>query len=306
MIGWIARLVFTYAGVKVDRGWWLAIFGFLVFSRAGHITLYTGYITPMLVIGTLMAFQYGKKNPWLSGIGILLASVKPTYLIPLLIILAFRRNYKAAMIGLLLSVAVAFAGLTWLALDSSYGHVLDTIQHGQDAFQDDESEFPINTWTRIDLVGMFAKVIDWNPDKSVYLAAMVVLLIPPGIVIRKIALEEQNSSATGLSAFIGILALLIGIYHHAYDCLLFTVPWLAMILFGKQTLSHVPRSQRITIGLLLFVPAINYAATLAFRNLMKLDQYSFTWQSITMVNGVCITLSLLILMFAAWRADDRA
>ena len=306
MIGWIARQVFAHAGVKVDRGWWLAVFGFLVFSRAGHITLYTGYITPMLVIGTLMAFQYGKKNPWLSGIGILLASVKPTYLIPLLIILAFRRNYKAAVIGLLFSGAVAFAGLTWLALDSSYGHVLDTIQHGQDAFQDDESEFPINTWTRIDLVGMFAKVIDWNPDKSVYLAAMVVLLIPPGIVIRKIALEEQNSSATGLSAFIGILALLIGIYHHAYDCLLFTVPWLAMILFGKQTLSHVPRSQRITIGLLLFVPAINYAATLAFRNLMKLDQYSFTWQSITMVNGVCITLSLLILMFAAWRADDRA
>ena len=137
------------------------------------------------------------------------------------------------------------------------------------------------------------------------------MLIPPGIVIRKIALEEQNSSATGLSAFIGILALLIGIYHHAYDCLLFTVPWLAMILFGKQTLSHVPRSQRITIGLLLFVPAINYAATLAFRNLMKLDQYSFTWQSITMVNGVCITLSLLILMFehstakAKQRKQDR-
>jgi len=183
--------------------------------------------------------------------------------------------------------------------------VLDTIQHGQDAFQDDESEFPINTWTRIDLVGMFAKVINWNPDESVYLAAMVVLLIPPGLVIRKIALEEHNSSATGLSAFIGILALLVGIYHHAYDCLLFTVPWMAMILFGKQTLSNVPRWQRVTIGLLLFVPTINYAATLAVRDLLKLEQYSFTWQSITMVNGVCITLSLLILMCAAWRANGR-
>ena len=134
---------------------------------------------------------------------------------------------------------------------------------------------------------------------------MVILLIPPGLIIRKIALEEHNSSATGLSAFIGILALLVGIYHHAYDCLLFTVPWLAMVLFGKQTLSLVPRWQQITIGLLLLVPAMNYAATLAVRDLLKLDQYSFTWQSITMVNGVCITLSLLILMFAALRADGR-
>ena len=305
MIGWIARLVFTYAGVKVDRGWWLAIFGFLVFSRAGHITLYTGYITPLLVIGTLMAFQYGKKSPWLSGLGILLASVKPTYLLPLLIILAFRRNYKAAVIGLLFSGVIAFAGLTWLAVDSSYSEVLSTIQHGQDALRDDASEFPINTWTRIDLVGMYAKVIDWNPDKNVYLAAMLVLLIPPGLVIRKIALNEHNSSATGLSAFIGVLALLVGIYHHAYDCLLFSVPWLALVLFGKQTLSNVPRSQRIAIGLLLFVPAINYASTLAFRSLLKLDQYSFVWQSITMINGVCLTLSLLMLMFAAMRSGDR-
>ena len=302
MIGWIARQVFIYAGVKVNRGWWLAVFGFLIISRAGHITLFTGYFTLLLVIGTLMAFEYGKKSPWLSGIGILLASVKPTYFLPLLIILVFRRNYKAAAIGLLFSCAVVFAGLSWLALDSSYSNVLATIEHGHDAFRDDPTEFPINTWTRIDLVGMFAKAIDWNPSKFVYLIAMVALLIPPGLVIRKIALTENNPSATGLSAFIGILALLVAIYHHSYDCLLFTVPWLAMVFFGRQTLSYVPRWQQITIGLLLLVPMINYVATLAGRNFLKLEQYGFAWQSITMVNGVCLTLSLLILMYSAVRS----
>ena len=149
---------------------------------------------------------------------------------------------------------------------------------------------------------MFAKAIDWNPSKFVYLIAMVALLIPPGSVIRKIALTENNPSATGLSAFIGILALLVAIYHHSYDCLLFTVPWLAMVFFGRQTLSYVPRWQQITIGLLLLVPMINYVATLAGRNFLKLEQYGFAWQSITMVNGVCLTLSLLILMYSAVRS----
>jgi hypothetical protein len=302
MIGWIARQVFTYGGVKFHRGWWLAVFGFLVLSRAGHITLYTGYITPLLVIGTLMAFQYGKRTPWLSGVGIMLTSIKPTYILPLLIILAFRRNYKAAAFGVVFSGLVAFAGITWLAADSSYSAVLDTIRHGQDAFREDASEFPINTWTRIDLVGMFAKVIDWNPDKNIYLAAMLVLLIPPGLVIRKIALTEHNSSATGLSAFIGMLALLVGIYHHSYDCLLLAVPWLAMLLFGRQTLANVPRWHQLTIGLLLFIPAINYVSTLAGRNLLKLEQLSLAWQSITLINGVCLALSLLILINSALRS----
>ncbi len=301
MIGWIAKQIFAYAGMKFHRGWWLAVFGFMVLSRAGHITLYTGYITPLLVIGALMAFQHGKQTPWLSGFGIMLTSIKPTYVIPLLIILVFRRNYKAAMIGMVLSGLAAFAGITWLAADSSYSAVWDTIQYGQDAFRDDVSEFPVNTWTRIDLVGMFAKVIDWNPNNYVYLAAMIALLIPPGLAIRKIALTENNSSATGLSAFIGMLALLLAIYHHSYDCLLITVPWLAMVLFGKQTLESVPRWHQLAIGFLLFVPAVNYVSTLAGRNLLKLEQLSLAWQSITMINGVCLTLSLLILMYSAAR-----
>ena len=44
MIGWIARQVFIYAGVKVNRGWWLAVLGFLIISRAGHITLFLSLI----------------------------------------------------------------------------------------------------------------------------------------------------------------------------------------------------------------------------------------------------------------------
>ncbi len=301
LIGWLARRVFLYAGVEINRGWWLAIFGFLVFSRPGHITLYTGYFTPLLVAGTLIAFHHAKKKPWLSGIGILLASAKPTYIIPLLILLVFRRNYKAAVIGFLYSGAVAFAGWSWLAADSSYTAVLDSVRHGQDAFQEDVTEFPVNTWTRIDLVGMFAKAINWNPDKTVYLGAMVLLLIPPGLVIRRLALTENNSSATGLTAFIGILALLVSLYHHSYDCLLVAVPWLALVLFGRQTIPRLTDIERILIGCLLLVPAVNYASTLAARNFLQLDQYGAVWQSITMLNGICLTVSLGVLMVAAFR-----
>ena len=307
MIGGIAWLMFRYSNHPVQWSWWLAVFGFLVFSRPGHITLHTGYFTALIVIGTLMAFHHAKDRPWLSAVGVLLASAKPTYVIPLLLILAFRRNYKAAVYGIVLSGAVALAGVTWLATahdDSSFSHVIETVLHGQEAFHNEPTEEPVNTWTRIDILGMIAKLASWNPGNRVYLLAMLVLLIPPGLAIRKASLHEVNSSATGLSAFIGILALLVTLYHHSYDCLLFAVPWLALVLFGNLTLPSLSRWQRGAVGFLLLMPMINYASTLAFRNLLKLDQYSLQWQSITLINGVCLTAAMLILMWAAWRQSN--
>ena len=301
MLGLLAYWVFRFSDQPVSLHWWLAVFGFIVFSRSGHITLYTGYFTAILIIGTLLAFHYAHRKPWLSGLGVLLASPKPTYIIPLLILLVYRKNYRAAIWGTVLSGAIAFAGIAWLAMDSSIPDVIDTVLTGQKAFDDDPTEFPINTWTRIDIVGMFAKAINWIPDNKVYLGCMLVLLIPPGLVIRRAVDHEQNRGAMGLTALIAMLALLVTLYHHSYDCLLVVPGVLSLLLFGQKTMVEVPKFPRLIVTMLLLVPPVNYLSTMSFRDKLGLDQYSFTWQSITMINGFCLTISLLILMYYAWK-----
>lgn len=305
MLGLLGYWVFRFSDQPVSLHWWLAVFGFIVFSRSGHITLYTGYFTAILVIGTILAFQYAHRKPWLSGVGILLASAKPTYIIPLLILLVYRKNYKAAVVGTILSAIVAAAGIAWLAADSSVPEVINTVLKGQEAFDDDPTEFPINTWTRIDIVGMFAKAIDWIPDNKVYLGCMLVLLIPPGVVIRRAVDLEKNKGAMGLTALISMLALLVTLYHHSYDCMLVVPSVLSLLLFGHETMVEVPKRARQIVIALLLVPPVNYLSTLSFRDKLGLDQYSFTWQSITMINGFCLTISLLILMHYAWRLAEK-
>jgi len=301
LLGLLGYWVFRFSDESLSPHWWLAVFGFILFSRSGHITLYTGYFTAIIIVGTIMAFHYAHSKPWLSGIGILLASAKPTFIIPLLILLAYRKNYKAAVWGTLLSGSVAFAGLAWMAADSSISEVINTVFEGQEAFDDDPTEFPINTWTRVDLVGMFAKAINWIPDNKVYLGAMVVLLIPPGLVIRRAVDHEQNRGAMGLTALISMLALLVMLYHHSYDCLLVVPSVLSLLLFGHKTLVEVPKFGRWVVTVLLLVPPVNYLSTMSFRDKLGLEQYSFTWQSITMINGFCLTISLIILMYYAWK-----
>ena len=74
----------------------------------------------------------GLIRPWLSGVALAIASIKPTFGLPLGILLLFRRRWRAAFAGLLLSVLGAAAALGWLAMVSHEG-LLASFQASHDA-----------------------------------------------------------------------------------------------------------------------------------------------------------------------------
>jgi hypothetical protein len=87
LIGVLAWCCLWMSRIKFDWALWLWIFGFLVFSRPGHITLFTGYFTVQVVLGAVVALHFSKSNPWIAGLGFLFATVKPTYAIPLTLLM---------------------------------------------------------------------------------------------------------------------------------------------------------------------------------------------------------------------------
>ena len=280
---------------------WLAIFGMLAFSRPGHISLYTGYFTAQLVVGTILALHYGKSKPWLAGVGMVIASGKPTYIIPLTILLLARKNFKAAIIGVIMCAVVAGAGIGWLASSSDFSTVVDGIKNGQETFHADENESPVNTWTRLDLVGVVAKFMEWKPGNLTYLGCMLVLLIIPCLMIWKLTDRESNSGAAGLTSIIACVAILITIYHHSYDCLLIAIPWVGLTFFGGSVCPELSSKARWSVSVLLGITAINYASTLKFQTLLNLENKSAVWNLITALNGICLFLALIILIIASLR-----
>lgn len=290
----MSRSRFFWAG-------WLTIFGLIVFSRPGHISLYNGYFTPILALGTLAAVHFGKSNPVISGVGLLLTSCKPTFVIPLVILMVCRKNYRAVATGLALSAVFGAAGLMWLASFSSLGEVIAGVRQGQAAHLADEFEIPANTWTRIDLTGATAKVMEWDPGNGVYFGVMLVLLVVPCIAVWRIADDESNSGATGLSAMIVLLAMLVTIYHHAYDGLLLVVPWVGVTFFGSRVCGELSRGQRWALTFLLGVPAINYVATLRVREMLGVGNQDIVWHGVTSINPVCLMLALGVLVYVAFQ-----
>ena len=300
MLGLLAWLGIRMANQRYHRGLWILLFAILVYSRPGHVTLFTGYFTVELVIGSIVALHFGSTRPFLSGLGMLLASGKPTYVLPLIVLLLCRRNYRAVAIGLVLCVAGGLIGLSWLAFFSSPMEVVAGINEGRMALHGDATEDPVNTWTRLDTVGVVSKVMGWKPNDFFYLGSMLVMLVVPGWLMFRASVNERNRGATGLTATIACLTILVSIYHHAYDSLLVVVPWIGITFFGSIDRAEMPEWARRTLAVLLAVPLVNYLSTRAFLQKAGLDPQGYVWEAITSANGACLLLALVIVLWSAW------
>lgn len=296
MLAALAAMGVRYSTSRFDWPVFWLVLNMLLVSRPGHITLFTGYFTLEFILGTILALQYSRSRPWVAAIGLLLASGKPTYFLPLLLLMAARRDGQALWRGMALSMAGAAIGVAWLALHEDPMSLVREYRETQAVHHADETEFPVNSWTRVDVLGMVAKVRDWVPDDRVYLGAMVLLLAIPMFVIWRLRPVESNTGATGLTAWLAVLSLLLSIYHHSYDCLLLVVPWVGILFYGPLTLAEIRPWVRWAVALLAAIPAGNYLSTISFRNVMGWDSGDSVWQAVTMLNAICLVIALALLL----------
>ena len=146
--------------------------------------------------------------------------------------------------------------------------------------------------------------MDWVPRDGVYLGCMFVLVTLVGVGMNRIVAIESNQGATGPSALIVVLTVLLSIYHHSYDCLLLAVPAIGLIFFGPTTLKEIPPRIRLVLAFLIAVPAVNYLSTKMVLEFLAFEPLGVTWQAITMINGVCLFFALGILLVASARKLD--
>jgi Glycosyltransferase family 87 len=297
----------AWIGVRFSGGranWalvlWLTIL--LMISRPGHITLFTGYFTLQLVLGYAMALHFARSSPAVSAFGMLLASAKPNFVLPLIILMTARRDWRAVMLGVCLCGVFAVGGILWLARDSSVSEVLDGYRQGQEALRNDPTELPENRWTRVDLVGMYARVMKIAPGDAVYLGLMPVILAIPALVLFRKCRKPPLFGAVGTSGMLIAVASLLSIHHHSYDCLLLFVPWAGFMLFGPKVAPELGEQARMAVTALVSMPAVNYLSTITFRDKSGLDPEGGLFVAITLLNGVCLLAAMLVLIIG-WRRE---
>lgn len=273
----------------------------LTFSRPGHLTLFSGYFTIEMMLGVILSLEYAQRKPWLAAIGVLLASYKPTTLLPLLAVMLMRKNYAAAWRGFALSVGVALLPMLWLAWCEGPAELLNGMLAGQESHMANPHEMPVNTWERIDLLAIIAKWSNANPGMGVHLLTMGVFLVPVIPVLKKLASQGDNDGAATPSGAIASLAILVTVYHQFYDLMLLA-PAIAGAFYASPAQWHrYSRSLRIGLVTLMLIPFWNIFSTSLF--LDRVTPEPVWHQVITSLNGVMLLAALVFLMLSVLRCD---
>lgn len=293
----------------------------MVISRPGLLNFLGLQMTLLLVVGTLLALEYSESNPVLSGFGLLLACCKPTYVIPLAVIMLFRRNFSAFAVGVLLCGLVN-VGAIWMIASQNEG-VENFVSEVTDVYQVDVPvEVPKvrTSWSRVDVYSIVARWVDVSEMK--YLSIWIslgVLAIGALFTIMEIDPEHRTgvNSRTGLLA---ILIMLTSIYHQPYDCLVLWIPLAALLLGDLKAIDGFSSVSRFLLVMLLMIPMVNFVSTKMALDRMGIDDgissvpqgfameqflHVWPWKLAVTFNGIALLLATAIVVMAILRNWDH-
>lgn len=302
-IAWFCVLWIPDPARRFD--WWCIALLLVFASRAGHTTLFTGYSTAELVLATLVALWYARSRPWLAAVAVAISSCKPTYSIPLFLLMMARGDRRAAWRGLALSIVLAIIPTLWLLRSTTPAGLLEDLRQGQASHMEDPYELPVNSWTRVDLMALVAKWTESAPGELGHLIVMVILLVPVVLALRKVnrnalsqfrqaqkrdvptdshpdtnnnstnraqMLEQSLSYVQSLSCGLIATSITCTIYHHVYDAVILIPVAVTMLLSAPGTERGSYRVRFIIGALLLFVPW-NYISSEQFLSQLPLNDY---------------------------------
>lgn len=299
----IAVLVAREAGLHRRLDVILVIGAGMVFSRGGHITFFNGYFTFELVLATFLAIAWGDRRPTWSAVMLMLISAKPTYILPLGFLMLARGNWRAILIGAAISIAAAAASMGWLAYHEGGGNIgsgvtilIEQIAQTQEVHRGMEDESPVFSWTRLDLFAIVAKWSGSDPGDLAHLLVMFLILALPMWILWKRHRHAVDDGITGLTGGLMMTAMLVSLYHQSYDALLLVPPIVGLVCCSSSQWQRMSVRVRWSLILLLACPLLNYLSTRMF--LLRLDLSETITKLLTSLNGISLTIALVILCWA--------
>lgn len=292
----LARLNPDYESTPVS--WWTAtslLASFLLASRGGQQTVFTGYFTFELILALLLAVHYSKARPWLSGLCLLVVSAKPTYILPVGVLMFWRQDWKALVIGACLSIVVAVAASFWIEPEGGIAKILEDVQANQETHRAEDWERPSNNWVRVDLLAVVAKWSGWNPAENTQLSWMFAMLIPVSILLAYYQQKlKADGNLFGLTSAVVLLLPQIAVYHQAYDALLVLPIAIAALLSNSKEWNSIGIATRFCIVICCLIPAVNYLSSQSF--LERFQVTGVLHQLLTSINSISLCIAAILVL----------
>jgi len=299
----LAALVLQVCAVPLTASGVLGLSALLVLSRPGESTLFLGHYTIVLVVGVYLALDYQRRQPWWAAAGLALATMKPTFGLPLVVLLLAAGAIRTVTLGL--GLAAALTAIPALVLLVRAGGVVPFLAPLAETYRT-FAAFPENpaasSVTRIDTVSFASRLVGTSLGAAGELAITVAMLVIAAVVIRRLCRRDEPS-AHHVAGSLVCLTMLGCVYHHSYDALILALP-LTLVITGRMSPLLNNGALRWGLAVLLIVPMVNYLATYTALNALHISGRGAL--ILTSVNGAALTAAWCVLVGVAFRRLRRA
>lgn len=274
--------------------------GLILLTRPGHMNLLLGQTTVPLVLCTLLALHLARQRPWAAGMFLAIATFKPTYGVVLLALMGALGHWRAVWAGLTMSAVITLPLVVWVvSMQGGWAESLRILQENGQLVYENPGRDPAHSFSRIDVLALWARVAQTAPSQTIELAATGLFIVMSCLAIFLRRRGRVIPAATEPVALLAVSALLIGVYHHAYDALLLVPAVLMAGLKLDDFWRGWPAGQRWIWCGLIAIPLANYAATNSVISAWEVSGPA--WIGLTSVNGIAVLVATIWLAIELWR-----
>src|SRR5262245_19975291 len=273
----------------------------LLLSRPGHSNVVLGQSAATAAVACFAALIFMRSRPLLAGLAFAVATFKPTFGIPLGLVLVAAGEWVAVAVGAVVAGVVTMPVVVVFAMRaggvSGFARLL-VADHG--SFATTQEFDPATSFTRLDVTALIGHVCGCDPGPLLALGASLAVLACGLLAVRRLSLST-GSDARPLLASIACLTVLLAVYHQTYDALLLALP-LACLGPGRMLARH-PLARGVVSALLL-LPFCNLVGT--YRIIRGFSLSPGTVAIATGVNAAALSAAFVVLLTLALYQRQRS
>jgi hypothetical protein len=225
-------------------------------SGPGKLDLRNGEPTLIIVLACYLAIAARRTQPARTVTGVVVALAKPTFGLPLAIVLTCRRRVREVLVGIAVALGISLVVAVPLVDDAGgVGPFVDSLRDDLQVTSE-SAQSRIGSPLRIDGVNAIARATGLRPGSTVALLGGIALLAIGAWAIARLARLDPESDRSELAVTLAALTILVPLFRVGYDLLLLT--WPILLLLRRRPPDAIwPSRLRIALVVLLLVPMVD-------------------------------------------------
>jgi hypothetical protein len=242
-----------------------------------------------------------RRRPWLAGLCLSVAAIKPTTGVPLALLMFARGDRLAVLVGA--ASAVIIGGIPLIPIVRGSGGIeafLTSLSGAYAGFTADPTAAAATSPYRVDLAALVSRLLGWSVGLNAELVIMLGVLGISAMALRRLA-KRNDDEARLLSSSLICVAVLICVYHPSNEALLLALP---IVVLGRRCLAEGVRAsplEWLALGAAV-TPAANYLIMGSV--VARMRPGGIMWLTVTSLSGAALLVAFGALCGLAWRGTE--